>query len=89
MRTISTFDAKNKLSEVIAAAEKGEPQLITKNGRRSAVLISYDEYQRLSVKNGTLNEFLMGGALRNSGLDLERSKDTGRRTFDLAEETGE
>ncbi len=37
MKTISTFEAKNKLSELIASAERGEPQIITKNGRKSAV----------------------------------------------------
>ncbi len=57
MKTISTFEAKNKLSEVIASAERGEPQIITKNGRKSAVVISYQEFQRLTAKKNRSSNF--------------------------------
>ena len=80
MRKISTFDAKNRLSEVIAAAEAGEPQVITKNGQEAAVVISIKEFQRLTAKTESLNEFLLNSPLRGANLDLTRSKDTGRRT---------
>jgi prevent-host-death family protein len=40
-------DAKNKLSEVVEAAARGEPQIVTKRGVETAVVISYEEYQRI------------------------------------------
>lgn len=84
MKTISTFEAKNKLSQVIASAEQGEPQIITKNGREAAVVISYREFQRLTAKTESLNDFLLGSPLRGAKIDLTRSKDTGRAGIDFS-----
>lgn len=86
MKTFSTFEAKNKLSEVIASAERGEPQVITKNGREAAVVISYLEFQRLTAKNESLSDFLLNSPLRGAKIDLTRSKDTGRETIDFSSE---
>jgi prevent-host-death family protein len=83
MRKLSTFDAKNRLSEVIAAAENGEPQVITKNGKEMAVVISIGEYRRLTAREDSLNDFLLKSPLRRAGLDLTRSKDVGRKTMNL------
>lgn len=74
MNTVSTFDAKNKLSALIAAANKGEPQLITKNGVETAVLISYEDYLKLTAKNESFVDFLLNSPLKNSNIDLSRSK---------------
>jgi prevent-host-death family protein len=41
-------DAKNRLSEVIRAAEQGEPQIVTRRGVETAVVISHDEFERLA-----------------------------------------
>lgn len=40
-------DAKNKFSELVERAADGEPQVVTKRGRRAAVLVSASEYARL------------------------------------------
>jgi antitoxin Phd len=40
-------DAKNKFSELVERAAEGEPQVVTKRGKRAAVLVSADEYARL------------------------------------------
>ena len=84
MKTYSTFEAKNKLSEVIASAERGEPQVITRNGRKSAVVISYAEFERLTAKKEPLSDFLLGSPLRGSKIDLTRSTDPGRDEVDFA-----
>ena len=42
-------DAKNKLSEVVRAAERGEPQIVTRRGVETAVVISRDDFERLSA----------------------------------------
>ena len=46
-------DAKNKLSEVVRAAERGEPQIVTRRGVETAVIISHDEFERLSSGPGS------------------------------------
>ncbi len=84
MKTISAFEAKNKLSEVINAAN-GEPQIITNNGVEKAVVISIKEYKRLTDKKDSLNAFLLASPLHESDLDLTRSKDVGRTTLDFLE----
>jgi antitoxin Phd len=40
-------DAKNKFSELVDRAAEGEPQVVTKRGKRAAVLVSAEEYARL------------------------------------------
>lgn len=79
MNSSSTFDAKNNLSALIAAALKGKPQLITNNGEKTAVLISYEEYLKLTARNESLVDFLMNSPLRESELDLTRSKSVDTR----------
>jgi prevent-host-death family protein len=80
MKQVSVFEGKNKFSELVAKAATGEPQVITKNGTATAVVISFDEYKRLTAKKESLSEFLLKSPLRGLGdkLDLTRSKDTGR-----------
>ena len=86
MNQVSIFEGKNKFSELIASAAKGEPQVITKNGTATAVVISYSEYKRLTAKKESLSEFLLNSPLRGADIDLTRSKDTGRPTIDFSEE---
>jgi prevent-host-death family protein len=40
-------DAKNKFSAVVEAAERGEPQFVTKRGAKAVVVLSEAEYERL------------------------------------------
>ena len=75
MKTISTFEAKNKLSEVIASAERGEPQIITKNGRQAAVVISFQEFERLTMKKIPLVEFLLDNPSRTDAIELDLTRD--------------
>ena len=91
MKTVSIFEGKNKFSQVVTDAANGEPQLITKNGKETAVVISYTEYKRLIDKpeqKQSLSEFLLSSPLRGAGeeLDFTRSKDMGRPTIDFSEE---
>ena len=44
----SLQDAKNKLSAVVDAAAKGAPQIVTRRGVETAVIISYEEYERIT-----------------------------------------
>lgn len=48
MREIQLKDAKATLSAVVDQAVRGNPAIITRHGKREAVVISFDEYERLS-----------------------------------------
>jgi prevent-host-death family protein len=46
----SLQDAKNRFSTVVEAASKGEPQTVTKRGKRTVVVLAAEEYDRLTGK---------------------------------------
>jgi antitoxin Phd len=46
----SLQDAKNRFSAVVAAAEAGTPQFVTKRGRSAVVVLAVDDYERLRAK---------------------------------------
>ena len=75
-------DAKARLSEVIERA-KGEPQVITRNGKPSAIVVSVEEWARETARKGTLAEFLLNSPLRGAELDLERLGDGPRDLLDF------
>lgn len=50
MKTIGAFEAKNRLSELLDAAETGEEIMITKHGRPVAKLVPVDEIDRKKVR---------------------------------------
>ena len=51
-------DAKNKFSEVITRALTQGPQLITRRGEKTVVVVSYAEYEKLRKPQGKLSAFL-------------------------------
>jgi prevent-host-death family protein len=75
-------EAKAKFSEVIDRARDHGPQTITRNGRETAVIVSAEEWQRRTKREGTLVDFLNRSPLRGSGLKIARRKD-GLRRVDL------
>jgi len=66
--------AKARLSEVVDLAQ-ASPQLITRNGKPTAVIVSAEEWAKKTLRKGTLAEFLLASPLRGAGLDLERQRD--------------
>ncbi|MBB4256833.1 MULTISPECIES: type II toxin-antitoxin system Phd/YefM family antitoxin [unclassified Bradyrhizobium] len=48
MREIQLRDAKANLSAVVDEAIDGKPAVITRHGKKQAVVVSYEEWQRLS-----------------------------------------
>ena len=48
MREIQLRDAKANLSAVVDEAVDGNPAVITRHGKKQAVVLSYEEWQRLS-----------------------------------------
>jgi antitoxin Phd len=48
-QTWSLQDAKNRFSAVVEAAQRGEPQLVTKRGAPAVVVLAAEEYARLKA----------------------------------------
>jgi antitoxin Phd len=48
MREIQLRDAKANLSAVVDEAVDGKPAIITRHGKKQAVVLSYEEWRRLS-----------------------------------------
>ena len=48
MREIQLRDAKAGLSEVVNAAIEGKPAIITRHGKPQAVILSFEEWERLT-----------------------------------------
>ncbi len=71
-------DAKNRFSEVVNEAQRGGPQVVTRRGKETAVVLSVEDYRRLARPRVGLVEFLRTSPLTGVELDLERSRDAGR-----------
>lgn len=69
--------AKARLSEVIERAQT-QPQMITRNGTPSVVMVSVEEWNRKSARQGSLARFLMSSPLAGSVLDDARLDDSPR-----------
>lgn len=75
--TWTVADAKARLSEVIERAQT-DPQIITRHGKPSAVMVSAEEWARKTERKGSLAEFLLSSPLRGAELDLDRVRDQPR-----------
>ncbi len=47
MNSVQLRDAKARLSELVEAAEKGDPTVVTKHGRPAAMLVPMDQARKL------------------------------------------
>ena len=65
-------EAKNKLSEVIEEALEHGPQVITKRGRHTAVVLSYTDYRKMLLNQKKLSDFFRESPLAEVELDLTR-----------------
>ena len=72
-------DAKNRLSELVRKARAEGPQVITLRGRDAVVVVSANDFGKLSRPRGSLVDFFRKSPLAGVDLDLDRSRDTGRR----------
>jgi prevent-host-death family protein len=72
--------AKQKFSELVERAVSDGPQVVTKHGREVVVVVSIDEYRRLSEKRPSFKKFLLEAPPEFDALApyLEREDDYGR-----------
>ena len=72
-------EAKNKLSQLIKQATSGDAQVVTVHGKPTAVVLSAEEYARLTrPRRSKLSSALLRPDIGGEDLDLGRSRDTGR-----------
>ncbi len=78
MQSWQLQEAKNRLSEVVDKALHQGPQMITRRGAETAVVLSMGDYRKLRQPETDLVEFMRASPLTGVELDLERARDTGR-----------
>ena len=71
-------DAKNRFSELVDTALSEGPQVVTRHGRDTVVVVPVETYRGLTRPRGSLVEFFARSPLRGVRLDLGRDGDTGR-----------
>ncbi len=67
-------EAKNKLSEVVDEAVKHGPQIITRRGVETVIVLSYGEYRKMMLSKTRLSDFFRESPLAKVDLDLRREK---------------
>ena len=80
MREIQLRDAKAGLSAVVDDAMRGEPAVITRHGKPQAVILGFDEWQRLS-RAPSFGRLLMAAPI--TGDDLPERDPAPLRPADL------
>jgi antitoxin Phd len=78
MKEIQLKDAKAQLSSVVDDAVNGNGAIITRHGKRDAVLISFEEFQRLTRQLPTFGWLLSQAPLEDADLPTRK----GARTSD-------
>jgi prevent-host-death family protein len=71
-------EAKNRLSQVVDSAVHDGPQTITLRGKPAAVVVSFEEFRKLTQPQTKLSQFFRQSPLLEVELDLERQPDLGR-----------
>jgi prevent-host-death family protein len=81
-RTWQLQEAKNRFSEVVEEALKHGPQVITRRGVETAIVLSYAEYRKMQLNQQKLSDFFRTSPL--VGVDLDVTRDTSPPRDDIA-----
>lgn len=71
-------EAKNKFSNLVDKARHDGPQVVTKHGKESVVIIAVEDYQKLNKPASDLISFFKKSPLSDINLDLTRDKSASR-----------
>ncbi|PRX68804.1 prevent-host-death family protein [Cohnella sp. SGD-V74] len=72
-------DARNQLSAIVKMAADEGPQIINIRGKSAAIILSMEEYNRLTTPKTRLTDFFKNSPLRGLELNLERNNDFTRK----------
>lgn len=84
MKTVAVFEAKNRLSELLAAVEHGEEITITRHGTPVARLVAPDIHAPLTPQqqcqrvSGAMQRLRILGAGAELGCTLRQALESGR-----------
>ncbi|MCF6255273.1 MAG: type II toxin-antitoxin system Phd/YefM family antitoxin [Gammaproteobacteria bacterium] len=71
-------EAKSKFSQLVEDAMNKEPQIVTKHGDKAVVVLSFEEYIKITKPQTDLIRFLRESPLAKVTLEATRSKDIPR-----------
>jgi len=71
-------DAKNRFSEIVNKALRDGPQVVTRRGKKTVVIMSVEQYQNLVRPKVNIIDFFQESPLLGKDLDLTRKKDSAR-----------
>ena len=78
-KTWPASEAKARLSELLDAALRGEPQIITRRGDEAVVVVSARSYRaRVERRGGSLSEFFARSPHHDVEIAPGRDRRTGR-----------
>lgn len=72
-------DAKARLSELVKLAVSEGPQAITVHGKPAVVVLSSEDYERLSGRKQKFTEFIRRSPLAGVELELKRDRSPPRK----------
>ncbi|MCX8023596.1 MAG: type II toxin-antitoxin system Phd/YefM family antitoxin [Thermanaerothrix sp.] len=67
-------DAKSRFSELVERSLHEGAQIVTRRGKKVVVVLSYEEYRRLTAPQRNLAQFLLQSPLAGSELDIKRDQ---------------
>ncbi|MGB9801025.1 MAG: type II toxin-antitoxin system Phd/YefM family antitoxin [Thermanaerothrix sp.] len=67
-------EAKSRFSELVERTLRSGAQVITRRGKKVVVMLSYEEYRRLTAPQRNLAQFLLQSPLAGSELTIERDQ---------------
>ncbi len=71
-------EAKNKFSRLVTRAQEIGPQIVTKHGQAAVVVLSAEEYEKLTKPEKNLVQFFQDSPLAQEDLLIERSNEKPR-----------
>lgn len=83
-RTWQLQEAKNKFSEVVEEAIRNGPQVVTKRGIETAIVLSFEDYQKLLLNQQRLSTFFQQSPLADVADELDLSRDPRPARDDIA-----
>lgn len=81
MREIQLKDAKARLSAVLDDVVAGKPAVITRHGKKEAVVVSFAEWEKLTKPKKSFGWYLTNAPFEDG--DLPDRHEGGWREFDI------
>lgn len=71
-------EAKNKFSNLVERAQKEGPQIVTKHGKETVIILSVEDYKKITKPKLNLFEFIQNSPFAGIELDVFRDKSFAR-----------